>query len=486
MAVPPRSSEAHVAEPTAPADMATVAIELGGADTDGFRDLAVARAAIAAIRRDPRYLDLAAADREQLERLFPVVLGAAGRGPDPERTAQNALELLVRMAAWRRYLTLFAAHPDGFARLVGLIGASPWLGDQLVARPALADELLPGRSAARPLDRDGLCASLAETLRRCSEDESSQLIALRNFKHSCVLHILALDLEGALGLNEVSLALSDLADVILQTILARLGARNSAGELGIVAYGKLGSREMSYASDTDIVFLHADDASSDALARLARDVNRWITTPTPAGVLYETDFRLRPYGESGLLVTSLAAFREYQLNAAWTWEHQALTRARFVAGNPALARAFAELRRQVLVRDRDEATLRRDVLAMRDRILASQGQKTARFDVKHARGGIIDVEFIVQYLILRHARLHPSLIEATDNVTVLGQSASLELVPPALADAAIDAFCTYRLWMHRERLRGNELVEVAPDSAQPHRKAVMELWRHVLEGTDHA
>jgi [glutamine synthetase] adenylyltransferase / [glutamine synthetase]-adenylyl-L-tyrosine phosphorylase len=434
----------------------------------------------------------------RLENLLPAIVAEAARAPEPEPTLQSSLDLLAQMAQWQRYLTSLSEHPGAVRRLVSLIGASPWLGQLLAARPALADELLPDRFAARPPDRAALRASLHDTLKCCSEDEPTQWIALRNFKHSCLLHILALDLEAKLSLAEVSGALSDLADVLLETVLTRVGARQAAVQkpafdktpapLGIVAYGKLGSREMSYASDTDIVFLHEDapDTSAAGLARLASTVNQWVTAPTAAGILYETDFRLRPYGASGLLVTSLSAFRDYQLNAAWTWEHQALTRARFIAGASSLADAFARLRRDVLGRPRDREKLRSDVLEMRARIAAghqrgagSHGDKNL-FDVKHSLGGIIDVEFIVQYLILQHAHQHPALLDANDNTTALECARALGLIPSSLAAATAAAYSAYRLWMHRERLRGNETVRVARTEAQSHQVAVSDLWGHVF------
>jgi glutamate-ammonia-ligase adenylyltransferase len=431
----------------------------------------------------------------RLAPVLPALVSEAACAPDPDATLQSALDLLGRMAEWPRYVTTLAADLSAVRRLVALISASPWLAQLLTARPALTDELLPGRYAAHPPGPLALRQSLRDMLRRCSDDESSRWLALRNFKHSCLLHILSLDLEGALPLGEVSAALSDLADVLLATVLDEVGARLSVTggigcPIGIVAYGKLGSREMSYASDTDIVFLHDDDPDVSAidLTRVATTVNQWLTAPTPAGTLYETDFRLRPYGQSGLLITSLSAFRDYQLNAAWTWEHQALTRARFIAGAPQLADGFNRVRREALLRPRDAEQLHGDVLDMRARILASHqraavGRGQTSFDVKHSRGGVIDVEFIVQFLILRHAHTHPSLTEVGNNVVALSTAASLGLVPVGLARASAEAYAAYRLWMHRARLRGCEIVEVPMQDATLHQAVVKELWAHVFAET---
>jgi glutamate-ammonia-ligase adenylyltransferase len=429
-------------------------------------------------------------DSGRLGGVLPALVASAARTPQPEPTLQSALDLFERMAEWPRYLASLSQDPGAVSRLVGLIGASPWLAQLLTARPALADELLPGRYAERLPDARALRASLHDTLRRCSDDETTQWIALRNFKHSCLLHILSLDLAGALTLDQVSGALSDLAEALLAIVLQQVSRRAGHGDaaIGIVAYGKLGSREMSYASDTDIVFLHGGDPGTDATAqvRLATTVNRWLTAPTAAGTLYETDFRLRPYGDSGQLVNSLPGFRDYQLNAAWTWEHQALTRARFIAGTDALATGFTQLRREALGRVRDPEKLRADVLGMRARILASRPPGTdlaTDFDVKHSRGGVIDLEFIVQFLLLRRAHQHPSLTEVGDNAGALAHASALGLIPAGLARENTSAYSAYRRWMHRERLRGNEIVRVPLQEAKFHQAAVKELWAHVFAET---
>jgi glutamate-ammonia-ligase adenylyltransferase len=446
------------------------------------------------LRAEPHYAQLGDGARVRLEGLLPVIVDSAAATSEPDTTLRTALDLALRMAAWPRYLTTLATHPGAVARLVALIGASPWLGQLLLARPALADELLPGRSGDRPPERAALQASLDDTLARCSHDELGPMIALCNFKHSVLLQVLALDLEGALTLDQVSGALSDLAETLLAIVLQQVSRRAGHGRdqgdaaIGIVAYGKLGSREMSYASDTDIVFLHGGDPSADATAqvRLATTVNRWLTAPTAAGTLYETDFRLRPYGASGQLVNSLPGFRDYQLNAAWTWEHQALTRARFIAGTDALATGFTQLRREALGRVRDPEKLRADVLGMRARILASRPRPAGLatdFDVKHSRGGVIDLEFIVQFLLLRRAHQHPSLTEVGDNAGALAHASALGLIPAGLARETASAYSAYRLWMHRERLRGNEIVRVPLQEAKFHQAAVKELWAHVFAET---
>jgi [glutamine synthetase] adenylyltransferase / [glutamine synthetase]-adenylyl-L-tyrosine phosphorylase len=443
------------------------------------------------MRRDAAYTRLDALDRKRVDGIMPQLLAAAACCPDPDTTLRGCLDLLERLQRWPGYLTVLSLHPSVLARLVALVGASPWLAQFLCTHLELLDELLGERYLCRLPDRDGLRARLQDALRDCPDDEAAQMVALRNFKHSQVLHIVCLDLEGLLSLDEVSKALSDLADVLLETVLTRVSERMQLGRspaLGIIGYGKLGSREMTYASDTDIVFIY-DDASSvpeATLTRLVRTVNHWLTAPTPAGVLYETDFRLRPYGASGLLVSSVSGFAEYQRKHAWIWEHQALSRARWIAGADGVREQFQSVRGEVLAREREAQHLRSEVLAMRERILQSHAWDGDNFNVKHSRGGIIDVEFAVQHLVLRHASEHPELMSHTDNESVLDAAVNIGLVPARLRDSVKEAFRRYRAWMHRERLRGNEVITISLEEAQPYRDAVLALWQHVFQGSAQA
>jgi glutamate-ammonia-ligase adenylyltransferase len=422
----------------------------------------------------------------RIEALASGALDAAGASLEPELTRQRAGDLLEQLALQPELLARIAPHPEALRRAVTIIGASPALGHFLIGQPEMLQALLPGRALAAPsLDTKEARARLDDALDR-STDEESALVALRAFKWGHVLPILAADLEGALSLDQVSHALSDLADLILTTVVSRVSASMGLGgdsPIGVICYGKLGSREMSYASDTDIVFVYDQRRgfSPEDLTRLAGAVNHWLTAHTVLGALYATDFRLRPHGDSGQLVSSLGAFRHYQMSSAWTWEHQALTRARWLACDPDLGQALRDVRVEVLRRPRDPDQLRTDVLSMRDRLFKQSSRSTSgAFDVKHGRGGVIDVEFIVQYLILRHASANPALCDVGDNSGALALGASLGLLPGDLARAVGAAYRQYRLWMHRERLRGNETVVVAPEAAADHRRAVMTLWGQVF------
>ena len=250
----------------------------------------------------------------------------------------------------------------------------------------------------------------------------------------------------------------------------------------IVGYGKLGGKELGYASDLDLIFLYedSDDRAPEIYARLAQRLSGWLTSRTAAGVLFDIDLRLRPEGGSGLLVSSIDAFRRYQREAAWTWEHQALTRARFCAGEVTVGAEFEEERRSILRTERDEAKLRDDVLSMREQLLQGHPNESDLFDLKHDRGGMIDIEFVVQYLVLGHAHRHSELTRNTGNIALLKVAGQLGLILGDSADAVADAYREYRRRQHRLRLNGAKYARVPAAEVQGHIDATRALWRGVF------
>jgi glutamate-ammonia-ligase adenylyltransferase len=252
----------------------------------------------------------------------------------------------------------------------------------------------------------------------------------------------------------------------------------------VIGYGKLGGKELGYASDLDLVFLY-DDAAPEAAenyARFAQRINNWLTSITPAGVLYDTDLRLRPDGAGGLLVSPFASYREYQMEKAWPWEHQALTRARFVAGDRDIGAAFESLRVAVLRKERDLDTLRRAVADMRRKLHDAHPNRTQLFDLKHDPGGIVDVEFAVQYLVLGHARAHAELTGNIGNLALLKLAARLGLVGEECARAAHDAYRRLRQLQHGLRLKGEQYARIAPEQIAKEIRTVRELWESVMGG----
>jgi glutamate-ammonia-ligase adenylyltransferase len=300
------------------------------------------------------------------------------------------------------------------------------------------------------------------------------------------MRLIAQDLSGQLPLETLSDHLSDLADVVLDEVLRvtwplRVAHRDTP-RFAVIAYGKLGGKELGYASDLDLVFLY-DDAAPEAAehyARFAQRINNWLTSTTSAGVLYETDLRLRPDGAGGLLVSSLTSFCDYQNRHAQLWEHQALTRARFVAGDRDIGARFERFRVEILRQERDPGTLRREVAAMRQKMLDAHPNRTQLFDLKHDRGGIIDVEFAVQYLVLGHAHRHEELTGNIGNLALLRLAARHGLAHESRAQAAHDAYRRFRQLQHSLRLQGERYARIAPDSVANERAAVRELWQEVM------
>jgi glutamate-ammonia-ligase adenylyltransferase len=255
-------------------------------------------------------------------------------------------------------------------------------------------------------------------------------------------------------------------------------------KFAVIGYGKLGGKELGFASDLDLVYLHDDPepGAGELYARLAQRMNTWMSSQTSAGLLFETDLRLRPNGEAGMLVSSIESFRDYQLNHAWVWEHQALTRARFCAGDPEVGAQFEAIRIRILRQPRDLAKLKEDVLAMRQKMLDSHASKSEEFfDLKQDPGGIIDVEFIVQYLVLGYAHAHPKLCGNVGNIALLRTAAELGLIPAALADPVRDAYREYRRTQHAIRLSDNAKGRIERAAMLRRIEAVRALWDILFE-----
>jgi glutamate-ammonia-ligase adenylyltransferase len=271
--------------------------------------------------------------------------------------------------------------------------------------------------------------------------------------------------------------------VALELAWAQVLARHrETPRFAVIGYGKLGGKELGYASDLDLIFVYDDDdeRAPENYARLAQRLNHWLTTRTSSGALFDTDLRLRPSGEAGLLVTPIAAFARYQESSAWVWEHQALTRARYCAGDAQVGAQFEEIRRTILVRPREPAALAREVLAMREKMHAAHPNRSGLFDVKHDPGGMIDLEFIVQYLVLAHAARHPALTGNLGNIALLGMAAALGLIPAALAERGRAAYREFRRVQHALRLSGARYARVPRARVASHADAARELWDAVF------
>ncbi|EHK64880.1 bifunctional [glutamate--ammonia ligase]-adenylyl-L-tyrosine phosphorylase/[glutamate--ammonia-ligase] adenylyltransferase [Achromobacter arsenitoxydans] len=439
-----------------------------------------------------RVRSLPESSRRRMEVLLPAALRAALQTPAPREAAVRLFDLIEKIAQRSAYLALLAEYPDTLARVARMVAASPWAAQYLTQHPLLLDSLIDWRTLYEPLDFAQIARQLTADLDACrlpdgAPDIERQMNLMRDVQRQASFQLLAQDLEGELTVEKLADQLSALADLLLTETIRRAWPlvnkiEGAEPRFAVIAYGKLGGKELGYASDLDLVFLFDDprEDAAEVYAKLGRRMTSWLSTMTSSGRLYEVDLRLRPDGDAGLLAVSLEAFEQYQHKHAWAWEHQALTRARFASGDAGVGAAFEKIREDILVLPRDAAALREEVLAMREKINAGHPNSTDRFDLKHDRGGMVDVEFVTQYLVLCHAGTHPVLVRNLGNIALLRLAGEAGLIPPDLASRSGDAYRTLRRVQHQLRMQGVEKARVAPDQLQDERAAVRALWDTVL------
>jgi len=410
-------------------------------------------------------------------------------------------EAVLRMVDWiepllRResYLALMLERPSVHERLLRLLGAAKWPARYLLQHPGVIDELAGGNLFDSRFDaaefESELQARRAALQRTGEDDEESLLNLLRRAHHAEQFRTLARDVEGVLTVEQVADDLSALADAVLRVTARwcwdRLKTRHrEEPAIAIMGYGKLGGKELGYGSDLDIVFVYddEDERAQEIYASYVRKLINWMAVKTAEGDLYEIDTALRPNGNSGLLVTRFEAYADYQQqrgsNTAWTWEHQAMTRARFVMGWPSLAPRFDAVRHAVISAPRDALSLKAEIVAMRERVRQGHPVKPDHFDVKHSPGGMVDAEFVVQYLVLLHTAAHPELADNVGNIALLIRAEEAGLLPMGQGQAAANAYREMRRLQHRARLN-EEPTQVDPASLTAEREALLALWRWVM------
>ena len=442
----------------------------------------------------PRVLALRDEARERLRRLL-------GRTAQWVRENRVTEEAAVRLVDWmepllRResYLALLLERPQVHERLLRLLGAARWPARYLLLHPGVIDELASPAMMEERFNADEFEAELDH--RRTSltgtgeDDEETLLNLLRRAHHAEVFRTLARDVEGKLTVEQVADDLSALADAVLR-ITTRWcwshlkKAHREQPQFGIIAYGKLGGKELGYGSDLDIVFVFDDDDDNapEAYAALVRKLITWLTVKTGEGDLYEIDTALRPNGNAGLLITSFAAYANYQQqrgsNTAWTWEHQAMTRARCVLGDASMHERFDAVRKAVITAPRDPIGLRAEIVAMRERMASANPVKVGKFDIKYSAGGMIDAEFVMQFLVLSQSGAHPELMANAGNIALLERAESLGLLPAGVGHGAASAYRAMRQVQHKARLN-EESIQLASEAMQVQRDAILTLWHQVF------
>ncbi|MBC9249141.1 bifunctional glutamine synthetase adenylyltransferase/deadenyltransferase [Pseudomonas alcaligenes] len=483
----------------------------------GFAEPAAALKRLIDLRGGSQVRTMQRLGRERLDAFIPRLLTQTVEQANPDLVLERVLPLVEAVARRSAYLVLLTENPLALKRLLTLCAASPWIAEQISRFPLLLDELLNEGRLFSPPQAPELAAELRERLTRIPEDDlEQQMEALRHFKLAHGLRVAASEIAGTLPLMKVSDYLTWLAEAILDQVLA-LAWRQTVAKHGtprradgglcapdfiIVGYGKVGGLELGHGSDLDLVFIHDGDSQAETdgakpidgtqfFARLGQRIIHLLTTQTTSGQLYEVDMRLRPSGAAGLLVSSLGAFERYQESEAWTWEHQALVRARVLVGCPRVGAAFEQVRAAVLGRERDLDKLRAEVSEMRAKMRDNLGSPATAagtaanafdpatsFDLKQDAGGIVDIEFMVQYAALAWSRQHPELHRYTDNIRILDGLRDVGLMPAADVELLQEAYKAYRAAAHRQALQ-KQPGKVGGEQFAAERRSVMRLWREL-------
>lgn len=475
----------------------------------GYEDAPGSCRLLADLRESRTVQTMQTQGRKRLNLFMPMLLDALTQVSNPSETLSRVLQLVEAILRRTAYMVLLLENPGACTQLVRLCSDSPWIARQLADTPLLLDELLNAESLYHPPAKEELQDDLRQQMLRISYDDlEEQMESLRHFKKAHVLRVAASELKGTLPLMKVSDYLTWIAEVVLDHVVevafANLVSRHgypersdgAAGDTGfaVIGYGKLGGIELGYTSDLDLVFVHSADPAlatdgdrpiDNAVfyTRLGQRIVHILSTQTPSGQLYEVDMRLRPSGSSGLLVSTLTGFEKYQREDAWTWEHQALARARGVAGSSDTLAAFEAVRRDILCQSREREKLRREVVEMREKMRTSLGTPQARqkevFHIKHDAGGIVDIEFMVQYLMLAWCSEYPDLTRWSDNIRQMEALGKVGVIPVEDTEKLRAVYIRLRSTIHRRALQ-NLNSQVAGDEFPEEREFVRAMWKKVM------
>ena len=460
------------------------------------------------IKASPETRMMSREGRTLLDKIMPKVLKKTGPLEESHIVLNRIIELFITIERRTCYLSLLLENPDALTHLIHLCSKSPWISSFLTRHPVLLDELLDPRTLYSPPKRAELSKDLERKIARIPDDDLEyQMEALRIFKQAAVFRVAAADVTGSLHIMKVSDRLTDIAEVVLAEVLrlsydhltkkhgfpeCELNGDECGIGFAVIAYGKLGGYELGYGSDLDLVFLHTGKSgkmtggripleNTQFFIRLAQRVIHFLTAMTPAGILYEADMRLRPSGSSGTLVCHVDSFRDYQVNDSWTWEKQALVRARPILGDDRILKRFKEIQFQVLSTERDDAALKKEVADMRSRLYKENIKPNQRhFDLKHSKGGIVDIEFLVQYLVLKNAHKHPAVLDWPDNVRILETFEDEGILDAEAAVCLRDAYLAYRFRIHQLSLQ-EKPSKVNPQDFSILTEKVNCLWEKVFE-----
>ncbi len=457
-------------------------------DSMGFPEAEAAAKRLQAFWKSHRIQALSDTNSDRMTALINSVLsGILEYAHRPLVTLGRLLDFLESIARRTSYLSLLTEYPVATSRLMHMLDTSDWAAQYLTRHPILLDELLDARTLMERPDWDAFTKDLNAQLEPQRGDTEQLMDTLREAHHAQQFRLLAQDLGGELTVEELAEDLSRLADIMAEATLREVWLSMSKRHreeprFAIIAYGKLGGKELGYASDLDIIFLYDDDDQQAPMlyARLAQRFITWMTSPTSAGTLFDIDIALRPDGASGLLVSSFESFERYQEKSAWPWEHQALTRARFCCGDASIGERFEALRNRILRQERDPEKLKTEVIKMRKRIFDAHPNRSALFDIKHDAGGMMDIEFIVQYLVLEHAVRYPELTGNLGNIALLRMCEKLGLFTQVSGETVAAIYRHFRRLQHEIRMQGASEAKIALGSVEGEAEEVKKLWKEVL------
>jgi len=454
----------------------------------GFTDAEATSTYLRSTMDGARVRALPAASSARLTQLVQAAINRAAKTTTPDAAFKRTLDLLLAVASRSSYLALMIERPQVLDRVVDLAAASDWALRYVTKRPLLLDELMDGRTLSTPIDYAQWRTDLSARFAEASNDAERAIDAIRHFQQGETFRLLLKDIAGLLPLETLSDHLSALADAVVEVTLAHLLKTANlprSATLAVIAYGRWGGKELGYASDLDLIFLMPDEAGEyrDQLTRVAQRLQSWLITLTAAGRAYDIDVRLRPDGIAGLLLSTASAFAQYQREKAWTWEHQALTRARYAAGDAGIGAAFEKIREEIIAKPREWPALRDEIVHMREKVSEGHPNRKAAevFDIKHDKGGLVDLEFAVQALVLRYAATQPTMRANHGNIALSIRAGELGLVDLAVGANAAGAYRTLRSRQHALRLQGAERAVVPVDQLATERNAIRAFFEAVLD-----
>jgi len=479
---------------------------LGTSDGIRFWQAEAIWLALRDFRREMSNRSMGNRGRQVLDKLLPTLLWHFADMKLSDQTLARVLSVLATIATRTAYLELLFENEGALKQLIHLCDNSSWVAEHIAKFPILLDELIDPKLFHQPPLLSSYTAELREVMLRVpEEDQEAQMITLREFKQAKQLRIAAADITGILPITKVSDHLTALAEAIVeevanlawQQMALRFGVPSSklAGQdkgFAIIGYGKLGGIELGYSSDLDLVYVHdanlaemttgpKEISAGQFYLKLAQRMLHLFNTRMSNGILYELDMRLRPSGNAGLLMVHIDTFGQYQENDAWTWEHQALVRARVIYGHQALVARFKEIKRQVLMKTRDKTSLREDVIKMRLKMRQHLDKSTAsQTDIKQGRGGLVDIEFLVQYLVLSHSAQHPNLSDYSDNINLLTYLARIDVITEQQQQVLIENYCQLRDFGHHATLQ-NTAAMISPAEFATDHSEVMVIVKQLLQ-----